>query len=646
MSRRYAIAGALILLLIGSAAIGPAFIGEATAIDLPDLLKGAKNAVQGKKGAAKNAGKAAITKGKAATAVTKGKAAIGKNGVGKAAVANTKAGLPKSGVPKSGLTKSAAKSGDPKAGLRKEVNPRLANTKAGGNPKAGLPKSGLAKGGVPKGGTPKGGLPKAAQTKAGPRVATNRISAGRTAIERQRLRVDHRRDILIAHNRLPRRPLPFERGFTGVPPAGEQRFITNEMMFQAGPNVSRAAVEAAAQRHGLTILAFHVSPLTGTPVYHFRVAGTQPLSDVVRAMEADQVGAPQPNYVFTLNQDQQQPPQPQEPDLAAVAAGGTSRGQYVVDKLQLAEVHRIATGNNVLVAVIDSGIDTNHADIAGSIADQYDAVGRAEAPHSHGTGMAGAIVAHQRLLGIAPRAKILAVHAFSTSQRQSAEATTRQILQGLEWAISKGARVVNMSFAGPYDPMIALAMKNAAAKGVVLIAASGNAGPKSPPLYPAADSNVIAVTATDADDKLFNQAVQGPQVAVAAPGVDVMVPAPQDAYQLTTGTSVAAAHVSGVAALLIEHQPNASAQTILEVLTASAKQLDPKGRDDQFGWGLIDPAAALAELDARGADAKVAAAERPATTATTTPPNAAAKKAAPRTPPRPASVTPGTVTAR
>jgi hypothetical protein len=95
MSRRYAIAGALILLLIGSAAIGPAFIGEATAIDLTDLLKGAKNAVQGKKGAAKGA----VTKGKAATAVTKGKAAIGKNGVGKAAVANTKAGLPKSGVP-------------------------------------------------------------------------------------------------------------------------------------------------------------------------------------------------------------------------------------------------------------------------------------------------------------------------------------------------------------------------------------------------------------------------------------------------------------------------------------------------------------------------------------------------------------------
>ena len=116
-----------------------------------------------------------------------------------------------------------------------------------------------------------------------------------------------------------------------------------------------------------------------------------------------------------------------------------------------------------------------------------------------------------------------------------------------------------MSFAGPYDPMIQLAMRNAAAKGVILIAASGNMGAKSPPLYPAADPHVIAVTATDESDTLFAQAVRGPHLAVAAPGVDVMVPAPDDTYQLTTGTSVAAAHVSGVAALLLERHPTVDA---------------------------------------------------------------------------------------
>jgi subtilisin family serine protease len=239
-------------------------------------------------------------------------------------------------------------------------------------------------------------------------------------------------------------------------------------------------------------------------------------------------------------------------------------------------------------------------------------------------------------MGIAPEARILAITAFSSSTRQTPEATTRNILAGLEWAIGKGARVVNMSFAGPYDPMLQLAMKNASAKGVVLIAAAGNSGPKSPPLYPAADPHVIAVTATDENDKLFAQAVRGPHVAVAAPGVDVMVPAPDSTYQLTTGTSVATAHVSGVAALLIERYPSVDAATVLEVLTSSAKRLNPKGRDDQVGWGLIDPASALAELDARmAAGNQVASPAAPAA-----PKAAAAKPAAPKpSAPKPASIT-------
>jgi subtilisin family serine protease len=173
-------------------------------------------------------------------------------------------------------------------------------------------------------------------------------------------------------------------------------------------------------------------------------------------------------------------------------------------------------------------------------------------------------------------------------------------------------------------------MKNAYAKGVVLIAAAGNLGPKSAPLYPAADPHVIAVTATDAHDNLFAQSVRGPHVAVAAPGVDVMVPAPEQNYQLTTGTSVAAAHVSGVAALLIERHPSVDAATVLEVLTSTARNLNSKGRDDQFGWGLIDPAAAIAELDSRMADGNVATASRSPAPKQAAPKQATPKTAAPR----------------
>ena len=213
--------------------------------------------------------------------------------------------------------------------------------------------------------------------------------------------------------------------------------------------------------------------------------------------------------------------------------------------------------------------------------------------------MAGAIAAQRKLLGVAPGAKILAIHAFSPDASDSPQATTKHILAGLEYAIKRGARVINMSFAGPYDPMLQLAMKKAREKGVVLIAAAGNAGPKSPPLFPAADPNVIAVTATDANDQLFAKANRGPQVAIAAPGVDILEPAPNGGYQLTTGTSVAAAHVSGVAALLIERNPTADPIAIQDILTMSAKSLAPGGRNDEVGWGLVDPDQALGELTPR-----------------------------------------------
>jgi subtilisin family serine protease len=195
--------------------------------------------------------------------------------------------------------------------------------------------------------------------------------------------------------------------------------------------------------------------------------------------------------------------------------------------------------------------------------------------------------------------RLLAIHAFSSNGTDSAQATSDHILMGIDWAIRKGAQVINMSFAGPDDPMLQLALQKAHDKGVVLIAAAGNQGPKSAPLYPAADPNVIAVTATDAKDQLLAQANQGSYVAVAAPGVDILEPAPNGGFQVTTGTSVAAAHVSGIVALLLDRDPSLDAAAIRDVLTTSAKHHVPNGRDDQFGWGVVDPYRALQALDAK-----------------------------------------------
>ena len=196
------------------------------------------------------------------------------------------------------------------------------------------------------------------------------------------------------------------------------------------------------------------------------------------------------------------------------------------------------------------------------------------------------------------------MHAFS-SNAANAESTTFNILKGIDWAVGQGARVINMSFAGPKDPSLERAIKLAYDKGIVLVAAAGNAGAKSPPLFPGADPLVIAVTATDVDDKLFTGANRGKYISVAAPGVDILVPAPENTYQLTTGTSVAAAEVSGIVALLLERNPKLTPADVRRILHASARRLGAGDRDDNFGSGLIDPLKALQMADPahRGHDA-------------------------------------------
>jgi len=117
------------------------------------------------------------------------------------------------------------------------------------------------------------------------------------------------------------------------------------------------------------------------------------------------------------------------------------------------------------------------------------------------------------------------------------------------------------------------------------------AGPGSPPLYPAADPGVIGVTATDAEDKVTPQANRAPQVSVAAPGVQILAAAPDGAYQVTSGTSVAAAHASGVAALLLAARPKLTPAQVRGDLTRSAQRIP--GRRSEVVAGVIDALAVV-----------------------------------------------------
>ena len=139
--------------------------------------------------------------------------------------------------------------------------------------------------------------------------------------------------------------------------------------------------------------------------------------------------------------------------------------QYALAQLRLPQAHALARGMNVTIAVIDSGIDANHPELANSIADSFDALGSKEGPHVHGTGIAGAIVAHARLMGSAPEARILAIRAFGAAA-SGAESTLLRDPEGLDYAALHGAQIINMSFAGPKDPLIERARRRDRRAGV------------------------------------------------------------------------------------------------------------------------------------------------------------------------------------
>ena len=398
-----------------------------------------------------------------------------------------------------------------------------------------------------------------------------------------------------------------------IPPQNEQRFVPNEVVLEFAGNFSPASMAALARRHRLVRLDSVNLPSIGSTYFRARIADRRTVRAVLAGLRNERtLRSGQPNYLFTAAQQGAGAPAafaplpplapPPTPVAAAAASlAATALGdpaQYALSKLRLQEAHGLTRGNNVLVAVIDSGIDAAHPELRGVIAGTFDALDKAERPHAHGTAMAGIIAARSRLMGVAPAARILAIRAFSTSGA-SAEATTYAILKGIDHALNRNARVINMSFAGPNDPGLARSLATARERGAILVAAAGNLGAKAPPQYPAADPNVIAVTATDAEDRLYAGSVRGGHISVAAPGVDILVPVPGPNYDLTTGTSVAAAHVSGVVALILERKPDLDADAVRRILTGTAKDLGPSGQDEQFGAGLTDAYQAIMSVGPR-----------------------------------------------
>ena len=348
------------------------------------------------------------------------------------------------------------------------------------------------------------------------------------------------------------------------------------VLMVAGSGLSGARSLAAA--FGLTVEAAVPATLLSQELYRMRIPPGVQAHEIAAALTLDPgVVAAGPNYIYEPGQS---------------AASDTR--QFSLDRMNVAAAHRLATGDNVLVAVIDTAIDVSHPELKGVVVESFDAVGKdPPLPLGHGTAMAGVIASSQHLKGVAPSARILSAGAFFRSKDGGTNATTFSIIRAMDWAYRRGARIFNLSFAGPHDKMLNRALNALADNGTIMVAAAGNAGPGAPPAWPAAHPGVIAVTATDKANALYRSANRGSYVFIAAPGVEVLTTAPGGSYELISGTSIAAAHVTGVIALMLERYPQLDPATVSQLLLRSSVDLGPDGMDAQFGAGLIDALSAV-----------------------------------------------------
>jgi subtilisin family serine protease len=262
------------------------------------------------------------------------------------------------------------------------------------------------------------------------------------------------------------------------------------------------------------------------------------------------------------------------------------------------------SGKGVRIAIIDTGIDAGHPAIKGKVEEQVDFTGKGFTPDVHGTLLAGIIGGEQKngvgIAGVSPGAEILGIKTCQPVGPPGAAGIQAQcwsltLAKGLDHAIQKKAKVINLSLGGPADKLLARLVDEAVKRGTVVVAAAGNDGPHGQPSFPAALPNVVAVTAVDANEQLYPDATEGDFIQVAAPGVEIVSTSPGGKLMVSSGTSMATAFVSGTAALLLQENPQLSPSKMQALLQSTARHLGPPGKGPQFGSGLIDACQALAQ---------------------------------------------------
>jgi subtilisin family serine protease len=338
-----------------------------------------------------------------------------------------------------------------------------------------------------------------------------------------------------------------------------------------GQSARRRVAAAIAQEHGLRLRESWPMPAIGVDCFLMEDPGSAPLATLLAALAQDaRVVWAQPlaDYHGLASNDPLYPVQPAAQDW------------------HLAELHRVSLGRSVTVAVIDSGVDTGHPDLAGQLRLRRNFVEDVpDAFEKHGTAVAGIIGARSGngigMAGIAPGAKVLALRACWETGGQAARCNSITLGKAINYALENGARIINLSLAGPPDRLLQALLDAALSRNIIVIGAAD-------PLladggFPASYPGVIGVARTG--DKHSATAAM-----LYAPGTDVPTCVPGARWGMVSGSSYAAAHVAGLAALLAELQPRANGQSLRRALEARPVTVAGSGPVT----GTIDACAALA----------------------------------------------------
>ncbi|WP_340818358.1 S8 family serine peptidase [Methanolobus sp. WCC4] len=315
-----------------------------------------------------------------------------------------------------------------------------------------------------------------------------------------------------------------------------------------------------------------------------------------------------------------------EPDGIAQITGETI--PWGIERVNAPEVHALGfTGNGIKVAIIDTGVDYNHPDLAANYLGGYDYVNDDSSPmddNGHGTHVAGTVLGIDNdigVIGVSPDVGFYALKAANSAGYCS----WSDVIASINWAVNNDVDVISMSLGGSYSSTLKAACDNAYNSGTVVIASAGNTGDEDDPsvLSPADYDSVIAVAAIESSNSIAYFSSYGPQIELAAPGRYIYSTLPGSSYGSYSGTSMAAPHVTGVVALLLNTDVSGTNLDLdndgtwdpAEVrarLQSTATDFGTAGKDDYYGYGLVNALAAVSNLDQAPATEEPAT-EEPAT---------------------------------